>query len=197
MSENAVDGARRRFLTALATLMGAVGVVFAAVPFVASMKPSARARAIGGPVEVDISRLKPGQLMVEKWRGKPVWILRRSEETLATLPSLDDKLVDPTSEEAQQPEYAKNEYRSITPEYLVVIGLCTHLGCSPKLVARGGARDLGPRWPGGFFCPCHGSLFDLAGRVYKGWPAPANLIVPPYRFLSTTRLLIGDDGAVA
>ena len=197
MSENAVDSARRRFLAALATLMGAIGVVFAAVPFVASMKPSARARAIGGPVEVDISGLKPGQLMVEKWRGKPVWILRRGEETLATLPSLDDKLVDPTSEEAEQPEYAKNEYRSITPEYLVVIGLCTHLGCSPKLVPKGGARDLDPRWPGGFVCPCHGSLFDLAGRVYKGWPAPANLVVPPYRFLSTTRLLIGDDGAIA
>ncbi|MCI0400021.1 MAG: ubiquinol-cytochrome c reductase iron-sulfur subunit [Gammaproteobacteria bacterium] len=196
MNEKAVDVARRRFLTALTTLMCAVGVVFAAIPFIAFMKPSARAKAVGGPVEVDISKLKPRELMVEKWRGKPVWILRRSEETLAALPSLDDQLVDPESEEAQQPEYAKNEYRSIAPEYLVVIGLCTHLGCSPKLVPPGAGRDLGSHWPGGFVCPCHGSQFDLAGRVFKGWPAPANLVVPPYRYLDKTRLLIGEDRVI-
>ena len=194
MSEG-VDRDKRRFLTMLTTGVGAVGVGFAATPFVLSMTPSARARAAGAPVEVDISKLEPGQLHTEEWRGKPVWILRRTPEMLQTLPATDNLLADPASKVAdQQPAYAQNSTRSIKPEILVVVGICTHLGCSPsKKLQVGPASGLGDDWTGGFFCPCHGSKFDLAGRVYKNVPAPTNLPVPPHMFLSDTRILIGED----
>lgn len=202
MSENdkEVDNERRQFLTAAATVIGGAGVAMTAVPFVTSLQPSARAEAVGAPVEADISQLNSDKLLITKWRGKPVWILRRTKEDLATLKDLTPQLRDPQSTEPQQPEYAQNEYRSIRSEYLVVIGICTHLGCSPKYVPEAAAAsyDLGPEWKGGFFCPCHGSRFDLAGRVYTGVPAPTNLVVPPHKYLSDTRILIGsDEGANA
>ncbi len=190
---NGIDKKRRHFLTAAATIVGGAGVLATAIPFVSTLSPSAKTKAVGGPIEVDISGLKLGERMVEKWRGKPVWILRRSEESVADLSGMTDILRDPESEAEQQPEYAKNGHRSVNPEYLVVIGLCTHLGCSPNYLARNEAHDLGADWKGGFFCPCHGSKFDLAGRVYKGVPAPANLVVPKYQFISKSKILIGDD----
>lgn len=193
MQDGGIDKKRRHFLTAAATVVGGAGVIATAIPFVSTLSPSAKTKAVGGPIEVDISGLKLGERMVEKWRGKPVWILRRSEESLADLSGMTDILRDPESEVEQQPEYAKNEYRSVNPEYLVVIGLCTHLGCSPNYLARNEANDFGADWKGGFFCPCHGSKFDLAGRVYKGVPAPANLVVPKYQFISKSKILIGDD----
>ncbi len=193
MQDGGIDKKRRHFLTAAATVVGGAGVLATAIPFVSTLSPSAKTKAVGGPIEVDISGLKLGERMVEKWRGKPVWILRRSEESLADLSGMTDILRDPESEIEQQPEYAKNEYRSVNPEYLVVIGLCTHLGCSPNYLARNEANDFGADWKGGFFCPCHGSKFDLAGRVYKGVPAPANLVVPKYQFISKSKILIGDD----
>jgi ubiquinol-cytochrome c reductase iron-sulfur subunit len=194
MSDQTPDPSRRRFLTRLTTGVGAVGVAFAATPFILSMNPSARARAAGAPVEADISKLEPGQMMVIEWRGKPVWIVNRTPEMLATLATDTARLSDPDSKVPQQPDYATNPARSIKPEILVLVGICTHLGCSPKKVfTMGAASDLGDDWPGGFFCPCHGSKFDLAGRVYKGVPAPTNLVVPPYQFLTDSRLLIGAD----
>ncbi|TDJ17668.1 MAG: ubiquinol-cytochrome c reductase iron-sulfur subunit [Gammaproteobacteria bacterium] len=193
MQDGGIDKKRRHFLTAAATVVGGAGVIATAIPFVSTLSPSAKTKAVGGPIEVDISGLKLGERMVEKWRGKPVWILRRSEESLADLSGMTDILRDPESEVEQQPEYAKNEYRSVNPEYLVVIGLCTHLGCSPNYLARNEANDFGADWKGGFFCPCHGSKFDLAGRVYKGVPAPDNLVVPKYQFISKSKILIGDD----
>ena len=193
MQDGGIDKKRRHFLTAAATVVGGAGVLATAIPFVSTLSPSAKTKAVGGPVEVDISGLKLGERMVEKWRGKPVWILRRSEESLADLSGMTDILRDPESGVEQQPEYAKNEYRSVNPEYLVVIGLCTHLGCSPNYLARNEANDFDADWKGGFFCPCHGSKFDLAGRVYKGVPAPANLVVPKYQFISKSKILIGDD----
>jgi len=192
---NGIDKKRRHFLTAAATVVGGAGVLATAIPFMSALSPSAKTKAIGGPIEVDISGLRPGERMVEKWRGKPVWILRRSEESLAELSRMTDILRDPDSEVEQQPDYAKNGHRSVNPEYLVVIGLCTHLGCSPNYLARNEAHDFGADWKGGFFCPCHGSKFDLAGRVYKGVPAPANLVVPKYQFISESKILIGDDAA--
>jgi ubiquinol-cytochrome c reductase iron-sulfur subunit len=197
MSNEDFDNSRRRFLTTIATVVGGVGVVATAVPFISTMTPSAKTKAIGAPVEVDISDLKPGEKITVKWQGKPVWILRRSEKSLNDLEILDSQVRDPDSSIEQQPDYAKNEYRSIKPEYLVVVGLCTHLGCSPNYFSATDQHNLGSDWKGGFFCPCHGSSFDLAGRVYKGVPAPANLIVPPYQFLSDTRILIGDDSGVS
>lgn len=191
-----VDAGRRRFLTASASVVGGVATVGVAVPFVAAWQPSERARAIGAPIEVDISKLEPGQMITSKWRGKPVWIVRRTPEVLQALPGLDDRLRDPQSTEDQQPPYARNEYRSIKPEFLVLIGICTHLGCSPLYVKQGQA-PLDASWPGGFFCPCHGSRFDYAGRVYEGVPAPTNLVVPPYEYLSDTRIVIGADGGSA
>ncbi len=195
MSDQKPDPSRRRFLTRLTTGMGAVGVAFAATPFVLSMMPSARARAAGAPVEVDFSKLELGQAMTVEWRGKPVWIMRRTPEMLASLATDTAKLRDPDSKVPQQPEYAANSARSIKPELLVLVGICTHLGCSPKKVFEVGVEPelLGSDWPGGFFCPCHGSKFDLAGRVYKSVAAPTNLVVPPYQYLSDTRLLIGAD----
>jgi ubiquinol-cytochrome c reductase, iron-sulfur subunit len=193
MPDGNIDKERRRFLTTAATVMGGAGVVAAAIPFISTMTPSAKTKAIGAPVEVDISKLKPGQRITVKWQGKPVWILRRDQNSLSALETLASELRDPGSGANQQPEYAKNEYRSIKPEYLVVIGLCTHLGCSPNYFPAGEQQELGADWKGGFWCPCHGSRFDMAGRVFKGVPAPANLVVPPYRFVTDTILVIGDD----
>jgi ubiquinol-cytochrome c reductase iron-sulfur subunit len=192
---NGVDRDKRRFLTMLATGVGAVGAGFAATPFVLSMMPSARAKAAGAPVEVDISKLEAGQMLTVEWRGKPVWIVRRTPEMLDKLATVDKFLADPASKVTdQQPTYAQNPARSIKPEILVLVGVCTHLGCSPQQKFQvGPASGLGEDWPGGFFCPCHGSKFDLAGRVYRNVPAPTNLPVPPYLFLSDTRIVIGDD----
>ncbi len=193
-----VDRSRRRFLTTAATIVGGVGVAAGAVPFVSSWTPSEKTRAIGAPVEVDVSQLSPGELLIVEWQGKPVWILRRDETMLADLESLRGQLRDPDSKDRQQPEYAQNATRASNPEYLVVIGICTHLGCSPLYATRQDeAHSLGDDWKGGFFCPCHGSRFDLAGRVFKGVPAPLNLVVPPYQFLGPERILIGDDGGVS
>ena len=193
MSGEVTNSGRRRFLTSATTAIGAVGTGFLLVPFISSMQPSAKARAAGAPVRADISKLEPGQMIRVQWRGKPVWIVQRSEETLASLPGMDGLLADPESEKSQQPSYAQNEVRSLKPDILVLIGICTHLGCSPTYRPDVAPVDLGADWMGGFFCPCHGSRFDLAGRVYKGMPAPLNLPVPPYRFLSETEILIGED----
>jgi ubiquinol-cytochrome c reductase iron-sulfur subunit len=198
MSGDETNTGRRRFLTAATRVVGAVGVGFVLVPFISSMQPSAKARAAGAPIRADISKLELGQMIRVKWRGKPVWIVNRTESMLETLPTLDDQLRDPESIEPQQPPYAQNEWRSIKPEILVLIGICTHLGCSPTYRPDVGAADLGGDvWKGGFFCPCHGSRFDLAGRVYKGVPAPLNLEVPPHRYLSEDEILVGEDEGVA
>lgn len=165
--------------------------------FLASWAPSEKAKAAGAPVEADIGSLEPGQRLTVKWRGKPVWIVRRSKQNVEDLAKLDDQLLDPASEMPQQPEYCKNPTRSRKPEYLVAVGICTHLGCSPTFRPDRAPADLGPDWVGGFFCPCHGSRFDLAGRVFSGVPAPLNLVIPPYQFLSDTRILVGDDGGAA
>jgi ubiquinol-cytochrome c reductase iron-sulfur subunit len=197
MTSEGVDNEKRRFLTQAAAVVGAVGAGFLAVPFVSSMRPSAKAEALGAPVEVDISKIEPGQRIIALWRGKPVWVLRRTPEALAALPSLETNLLDPRSEQSEQPETSKNEFRSIKPEIFVAIGICTHLGCSPVYRPEMAPADLGPDWKGGFFCPCHGSRFDLAGRVYKSVPAPVNLAIPPYHYLSDTRIVIGLDGEKA
>jgi ubiquinol-cytochrome c reductase iron-sulfur subunit len=197
MSGNEVNPSRRRFLTAATTVIGGVGVGFALVPFISSMEPSAKARAAGAPIRADISKVEPGQMIRVKWRGKPIWVVNRTKEMLDVLPTLDSQLRDPDSLEPQQPPYAKNGYRSIKPEYLVLIGICTHLGCSPTYRPDIAPADLGKDWKGGFFCPCHGSRFDLAGRVFKGVPAPLNLVVPPYRYLSDTEIEVGNDGGQA
>ena len=198
MSAEGVDLKKRRFLTASTAVVGAVGVGFAAVPFIASWQPSERAKALGAPEEVDISKLEPGAKLNVKWRGKVCWVVHRTPDMLAGLPKLDGKLADPASEvPTQQPEYCKNATRSIKPEYAVLVGICTHLGCSPTYRPEMGPADLGADWLGGFFCPCHGSLFDLAGRVYKGVPAPTNLVVPPHQYLSDDVILIGVDGGAA
>jgi ubiquinol-cytochrome c reductase iron-sulfur subunit len=198
MSGDETNTGRRRFLTAATTVVGAVGAGFVLVPFISSMQPSAKARAAGAPVRADISKLESGQMIRVKWRGKPVWLVRRTDSMIETLPTLDDQLRDPESLEPQQPPYAQNELRSIKPEVLVLIGICTHLGCSPTYRPDVGAADLGgDAWKGGFFCPCHGSRFDLAGRVFKGVPAPLNLEVPPHRYLSEDEILVGEDEGVA
>lgn len=195
MSKKGLDP-RRRLLLQLTTALGAVGVGIATVPFVRSMIPSARARAAGAPVEVDIGNLKPGELKTIEWRGKPVWVLRRTPEMLKTLTAAEPQLADPKSVvDTQQPVYAQNETRSIKPDVFIVVGLCTHLGCSPdtKKLVSGSASGLGDDWLGGFYCPCHGSKFDLAGRVYKNVPAPKNLEVPKHIYLSDSRIVIGVD----
>lgn len=197
MSGNGVDKSRRRFLTGAATVVGGAGLVAAAVPFLSSFKPSAKAQAAGAPVEVDIGKLAPGQMLTVEWRGKPVWVVRRTTEALENLPTLDGELRDPQSALEQQPDYCRNEHRSIKPEYMVMVGICTHLGCAPTYRPEIAPADLGPEWKGGFFCPCHGSRFDLAGRVYQGVPAPTNLEVPPHRYLSDSRILIGAEEGVA
>ncbi len=189
---------RRRFLAIATSVTGAVGAVAVSIPFVASWQPSARARALGAPVEVDISKLEDGAMMRIVWRGQPVSILKRTPEMLARLANSQVELRDPDSEEAgQQPEYALNQFRSIKPEVLVLISSCTHLGCVPTSRFEVAPVDLGPDWVGGFYCPCHGSKFDLAGRVFSGVPAPLNLKVPPYRFVGDNVLLIGADAEVA
>lgn len=182
---------RRRFLTTASAVIGGVGVACAAVPFVASWNPSAKTQAAGAPVEVDISKLAVGQQLTVEWRGKPVWVINRSQTMLSDLPKLDNLLRDPNSNTDQQPTYAHNLYRSIKPEYFVAVGICTHLGCVPNY--RPDVGSVSPDWLGGFFCPCHGSKFDLAGRVYKGVPAPLNLEIPPYTYKSDTVLVIGGE----
>ena len=192
-SDQKVDGSRRNLVLATAAV-GGVATVATAVPFLASMAPSERAKAAGAPVEADVSKLAPGEMMRVEWRGKPVWIIHRTPEMLASLKKTEPEVSDPQSQRPNQPEYAKNEYRSIKPEYLVVVGICSHLGCSPTDKFKTGAESgVTSDWPGGFLCPCHGSTFDLAGRVYKNKPAPDNLEVPPHQYLSDTRILIGED----
>lgn len=188
-----VDRGRRQLLTVATTLTGAVGVAFAAAPFLASWKPSARAKALGAPVEIDISKLEPGAMLKIEWRGRPVWVVRRTPEMIGKLGANDGLLADPGSEQSRQPDYARNQARAVNPEYLVVLGVCTHLGCAPISRFEPGDAELGADWPGGFYCPCHGSKFDLSGRVYKGVPAPTNLEVPPYAFASSGHILIGMD----
>ena len=196
MSETAVDLDRRRFLTGTAAIIGGIGAATAAVPFITSFQPSARAKAIGAPVEADISAIEPGQRVTFKWRGKPVWVLHRTPEQVEALKTAD-ALRDPDSKESEQPEFAMNAWRSSKPEFLVLVGVCTHLGCSPSFRPLPDG-EVGADWKGGFYCPCHGSKFDLAGRVFAGVPAPTNMAVPPYRFLSDTRILIGEsDGGAA
>ena len=192
MSEKKIDNTRRNLIVATSAVAGAAGAG-AAIPFAWSWWPSERAKAAGAPVEADISNLAPGELAVVEWRGKPVWIMRRTKEMLEAIKKVEDKVTDPKSEVPLQPEYAKNEYRSIKPEYLVLVGICTHLGCSPQPKSSEAKGEMGADWAGGFLCPCHGSKFDLAGRVYRGVPAPTNLRVPPYTYLSDSRLLIGED----
>jgi ubiquinol-cytochrome c reductase iron-sulfur subunit len=196
MSDTPVDNSKRTWIIA-STCVGAVGGAFTAVPFVRSFEPSERAKAAGAAVEADISALKPGEKMTVEWRGKPVWILRRTPEDVADLASLNAQLADPNSERKPEeftPEYARNVARSIKPEVLVVVGICTHLGCSPSdRLQKGPQPSLPDDWKGGFFCPCHGSTFDLAGRVFKNKPAPDNLEVPPHMYLSENKLLIGED----
>ena len=202
MANEEVNTGRRRFLTATTAVVGAVGVGFAAVPFVTSWKPSARAQVAGAPVDVDISKLEnePGMKMNVQWRGKPVWIFKRSQEQLAALPSLDNRLKDPKSDNPDQtPAFAKNEARAIKPDIAVIVGICTHLGCVPGYVPEMLPQPYDAAWKGGFFCPCHQSRFDLAGRVFDGVPAPANLEIPPYHFVDDTHLVIGvaPQGAAA
>ena len=188
-----LDCGRRRLLVATAAA-GGVATVATVVPFVASMAPSERAKAAGAPVEVDIGKLGPGQMMVAEWRGKPVWIVHRTPEMIAGLRRIEDRVADPESRRDMQPKYAKNPHRSIKPEFLVVVGICTHLGCSPTEKLKPGAESgVEADWPGGFLCPCHGSTSDLAGRVYKNKPAPDNLEVPPHMYLSDSRIVIGSD----
>jgi ubiquinol-cytochrome c reductase iron-sulfur subunit len=187
-----VDKTRRNLVVAT-SIAGGVAGVGAAVPFVASMWPSERAKAAGAPVESDISRLAPGELAIIEWRGKPVWVIRRTKEMIESLKAVTPRLTDPASKASEQPKYAENEYRSAKPELMVMEGVCTHLGCSPQLKPADAKAEMGPDWVGGFYCPCHGSKFDYAGRVFRGAPAPTNLKVPPYTFLSDGTLLIGED----
>lgn len=197
MSGQEIDLKKRRFLTGATSVVGAVGVGFVAWPFVSSWMPSAKAKAAGAPIDVDISKLEKGQLVRVLWRKKPVWIFKRDATALNDLNTIDSLLADPASNENQQPEYTKNQHRSIKPEVAVIIGICTHLGCSPTYRPEVGAADLGGEsWKGGFYCPCHGSKFDLAGRVYAGVPAPTNLIIPPYHFVNDTLIRVGVDQKV-
>ena len=193
MSSEEVDKGRRRMLIGTVGAVGAVGVIGAAVPFIKMWEPSARARAAGAPVELSIGKLRPGQMLKAEWRGKPIWVLRRTEKMLETLDQHQDRLRDPASETEQQPKYAQHAHRSVEgkEEYLVLVGLCTHLGCSPKFVPEMEPQPFDENWSGGFFCPCHSSRFDLAGRVYEGVPAPLNLEVPPYAYLDDERIVIG------
>jgi ubiquinol-cytochrome c reductase iron-sulfur subunit len=190
-TQEEIDEQRRKFLLTTTAVLGGVGAACALIPFISSWWPSAQAEAAGAPVEVDLSKIEPGQQVTVAWRGKPVWIIRRTKEMLQNLNLENSDLRDPQSLVEQQPEYARNKFRSIHPEYLVLVGICTHLGCSPKYMPN--PNELGPNWPGGFYCPCHGSTFDLAGRVFKGVPAPINLAVPPYYFLNEHVIVIGED----
>ena len=194
---SSVDAGKRKFLIAATAATGAIGAAAVAVPFIGSMLPSERAKAAGAPVEVDISKIEPGGMMTAEWRGKPVWIINRTDAMTAELAKHNDQLSDPNCDVvSQQPSYCKNADRAIKPNLAVIVGICTHLGCSPSAKLQPGG-DMGENWIGGFFCPCHGSRFDLAGRVFKGSPAPINLVVPPYQYLTETTLLIGVDKAEA
>lgn len=194
MADQGVNPGRRRFLTATTAVVGGAGAIAAAVPFIASWQPSARAQQAGAPVTVDISKLEVGQRLIEQWRGQPVWLIRRTEEQLAALAGEDARLRDPNSDNPeQQPEYAKNQHRSIRPEIAVLVGTCTHLGCSPLFRPELQPEPFDAQWKGGFYCPCHNSRFDMAGRVYEGVPAPTNLRVPPYHFADDNRIVIGVD----
>lgn len=193
MNKKGVDQAKRQFLTNAMTVVGAVGTGFIAVPFIGQMSPSVKAKASGAPVEYDISKLDPGQIITVEWQRKPVWILRRSPEALAALSEVEGELRDPQSNESKQPDSSKNQARSIKPEYFVAVGVCTHLACSPAYRPDIAPTDLGSDWKGGFFCACHGSKFDIAGRVYQGVPAPLNLEIPNYRYIDDTRIIIGED----
>lgn len=197
MANDGVDSGRRRFLTATTAVVGGVGVAVAAIPFIKSWQPSARAKTAGAPVEADISKLEVGQMVTYEWRGQPILIIRRTKEQLDVLPSLDPQLKDPKSENSdQQPVFAQNEYRSRKPETLVLVGLCTHLGCAPIPYPELKPEPFDAEWKGGFFCPCHKSRFDMAGRVFDGVPAPTNLVVPPYYFIDDNRIMIGlSEGA--
>ena len=188
-SDQCACNSRRNLLIGTMTAVTAVGAGYVAVPFVKSWNPSAKAKAAGAPVKINISKIEPGQMITEEWQGKPVFVVRRTKETLENLKKLDSELKDPASNESKQPSFAKNEARALKEEYLVLVGICTHLGCSPK--HRPGVGEIDANWLGGFFCPCHGSKFDLAGRVYKGVPAPSNLEVPPYHYESDSVLVVG------
>jgi len=194
MSNDGINQNRRRVLTALTSVVGAAGAVGAAVPFIGSWHPSAKAKAAGAPVEINISNIEPGQMVTVEWRGKPVYVVRRTKEALDNLTVVQSRLRDPESTNSDQPTYAANATRAIKEEYLVLLGLCTHLGCAPKYQPEVGAKDVGDAdWLGGFFCPCHGSKFDLAGRVFTGVPAPKNLAVPPYKYVSDDVIIVGED----
>jgi len=192
MTVDSTDIERRQFLTGTAAVLGGLGAGVAAIPFVSTFQPSERAKAIGAPVEANIDQIEPGQRVTYKWRGKPVWIIRRTEEQLAALEQMRDILADPDSVSSVQPEFAENNWRSLNQEYLVLVGICTHLGCSPSFRPLVGDAVMGADSVGGFYCPCHGSKFDLSGRVYAGVPAPTNMDVPPYKFLNESRILIGE-----
>ena len=195
MSDDSVDKGKRRFLVQLTSATAAVGAVGLVIPIVESMNPSARAAAAGAPVEVDISKIAPGEMITVLWRKKPIWILNRTEQNMADLPKQDPQLTDPKSDSSIQPVYCKDEYRSYKDHknIWVAIGICTHLGCSPTYRPDVAPEDLGKNWVGGYFCPCHGSRFDLAGRVYAGSPAPTNLVIPPYRYVNDTTIVVGED----
>lgn len=193
MDNKEINQGRRRFLTLATAGAGGVAAIGVAAPFLASWFPSEKAKAAGAPIEVDISKIEAGQLMTVEWQGKPIWVLNRTEAQQKSIPAQDGEMADPSSDVDHQPEYCKNELRSIKDNIFVVIGICTHLGCSPTFRPDVAPADLGASWKGGFFCPCHGSKFDLAGRVFKGVPAPTNLIVPPYKYLTDATILVGDD----
>jgi ubiquinol-cytochrome c reductase iron-sulfur subunit len=195
MADGTVNKGKRRFLIGATSAVGGIGVAAAATPFVMSFFPSERAKAAGAPVEIDVSKLEPGQKIDAEWRGKVVWILNRTPQMLESLAKLDPRLADPKSEVQQQPDYCKNPTRSIKPAVWVAVGICTHLGCSPTYRPEVAPADLGADWLGGFFCPCHQSKFDLAGRVFAGVPAPTNLVVPPHKYASDTKIVIGEDAA--
>ncbi len=193
MSDQNVDKGKRGFLIGATGVVGGIAAAATALPFAGSMLPSERAKAAGAPVEVDISKLEPGEMKIVEWRGKPVWIVSRTKEMLEGITKSEANVSDPKSNEPLQPEYAKNEYRSIKPEIAVIEGVCSHLGCSPQFKSVEAKGEMGMEWNGGFFCPCHGSKFDFAGRVFAGSPAPVNLRVPPYKFVGDGKVIIGDD----
>ena len=197
MTESKKSLNRRNFLANLTKVMGGVGGIFAVIPFLSTMSPSEKAKSAGAPVEIDVSGLKPGAFKVVEWRGKPVWVVRRTAEMINNTQEDNDILTDPKSLEEHQPKYTQNKFRSLNPEYLVLLGVCTHLGCSPLYKPNSKTAELGLDWKGGFFCPCHGSKFDLSGRVHKGMPAPYNLEVPPHYFISESRIIVGKDGESA
>lgn len=193
MDKQEINQSRRRFLTLATAGAGGLAAVGVATPFVASFFPSEKAKAAGAAIEIDISKIEKGQMLTAEWRGKPIWVVSRTEQQLKDLPTLNGLMADPDSTAEQQPAYCQNETRAIKPEFWVAVGICTHLGCSPTYRPDIAPADLGADWKGGFFCPCHGSKFDIAGRVYAGVPAPTNMVIPPHKYLSDTTLLVGED----